>query len=191
MKRLLLVLVVVTATWASGVCASEPIGTKECPDPYSAFGLQAFNEPLLTAVGKRLDYFAIRLTYLPTFRHPIVLRYEENGSNLTRRAAVLTGRFGFSAGDLGFQKIDNPSRAEIEGIKQALNDSGFWALPTKDDVMGADGDILMVEVVNHGECKAISRWQPDFNAQVRGLAKLVDLYTALYKRAGIWADVNK
>jgi hypothetical protein len=191
MKLLWSALGVILLMWVNVTCASQPEKNRGCTDLYAAFGLQAFNESPLAAIGKKPGYFSIRLTYLPTFRHPVMVRYEENGPVAVRRAAVLTGRFGYSSGDIEFQKTDKPSRAEIEGIKHALDAAGFWALPVRDNVMGADGDILTIEVVEHGECKAISRWQPDSNAQARGLAKLVDLYTELFKRAGVWADIDR
>ncbi|GGA29582.1 hypothetical protein [Dyella nitratireducens] len=190
MKRLRSVLGAILVIWVHVACASQPPKTEDCPNPYAAFGLQAFNEPTLTAAGKSSSYFAVRFTYLPTFRHPITLRYEENGPMTVRRVVVLTGRFGYSAGDIGFQNTDKPSRSEIDGIKAALNGAGFWTLPATDNVMGADGDILTIEVVDKGECKALSRWQPDSNAASRGLTKLVNLYTALFERAGVWRDVH-
>ena len=189
-KLICSIFAVIFAIWADVVCAGQAAKTESCSNPYEAFGLHGFNEPTLTATGKALGYFAVRLTYLPTFRHPIALRYEKNGAKTIRRAIVLSGQFGQRVGSVEFQKTDSPPVAEIDDIKKAIDDAGYWKLPVTDHVMGADGDILIVEVVSNGECKSISRWEPESRADVRGVAKLVELYVGLFERAGIWQDVT-
>ncbi|MFC4526350.1 hypothetical protein ISN76_19005 [Dyella halodurans] len=190
MKPILSNLAVIFFVWTNVALAGQVSKTESCSNPYEAFGLHGFNEPTLTATGKAPGYFAVRLTYLPTFRHPIALRYERNGAKTTRRAIVLSGQFGQRVGPVAFEKTDSPSVAEIDDIKKAIGDAGYWNLPVTDNVRGADGDILIVEVVSNGECKGISRWEPESRADARGLAKLVDVYVGLFERAGIWQDVS-
>ncbi|MFC4526355.1 hypothetical protein ISN76_18980 [Dyella halodurans] len=168
-------------------CAAESADKKGCrndPDFLAAFG-----EPTLTARGKGPDYFAIRLVYLPTFRHPILVRYEEDGRKRVRRAVVLSGKAGYDLGEIAFQHTDEASGTEIADIKKGLERARYWDLTSSDATFGADGDTLTVEVIRNGQCKAISRWEPEHKATARGLVPLVDLYVGLFERAAIWRDV--
>ena len=171
--------------FAKGLLESDPQLDQLQRNWYGSM-LAAMNEPVLTAIDKPPNYFALRILFLPTWGHPVVIRYEGHGTHGTYRAVELTGQGGYSPGHVRFSKSGKLSKQELANIKSALEDSGYWSLPQKDNVMGMDGSQLIIETVKSNKYRVFERWTPSSNAHSRGLEKLVALYTSQFEQFGLW-----
>ncbi|MES2696829.1 MAG: hypothetical protein V4773_25400 [Verrucomicrobiota bacterium] len=143
--------------------------------------LSAMKEPALTVHEEEPGYFGFRLLFLPTWGRPMALRIERQGGIGTRRAVVLSS----SGGKIYEEETAKLAPEEIATIVTNLKASGFWELPTRDDVTGFDGNQLVIEVIQEGKHIVFARWTPEHNAADRGLTGLIEFYRRLIEESGV------
>ena len=153
--------------------------------------LFAMREPILSPFGKPADYFALRLLYLPTWGRPISFRYEVHGTQAVRRAVMLSGDGGYEPGRIKIDHTSSPTPQQIANLMSTLDESGYWDLAEKDDVMGFDGSQLVLETIRDGQHRVLVRWTPEYEPDARNLTKLVSLYAAEFKGDGFWSGASE
>ena len=147
--------------------------------------LAAMKEPILAGTDHGPDYRALRVLYLPTWDHPVAVRYEGNEQGAARRIVGMSGAGGYESGDITFDQQDTLTADEFERLLWAYERAGLWSLPTSDAVKGRDGAQLVIETVVRGQHRVFVRWTPEYEAQARGLTALTRLYRATFEQAGL------
>ena len=174
----------------AGVRAANPYFPKgsvsDFEQTWYAKHLLAMKEPILSLTGKDRTYFAFRVLYLPTWGRPVAVRYEKKGDRFVRRSVKLSGDGGYDPGKIADQKETQIERKEVDDLATSLEKAGFWDMPVNDNVMGVDGSQLIIEVIKDGHHRVRVRWTPEHQTEKRGLAGLVNLYTAQFQTAGFW-----
>lgn len=163
-----------------------PVGSiSEFQQSWYSSHLEAMEEPVL-ATTEDQDYFALRVTYLPTWGRPIAFRYEIGDGKATHRAVMLTGSGGYDPGGVRSEIVGSPPPDRMSELISALEVSGYWRLAAEDDVRGLDGSELIVETVRNGGYRVLVRWTPEHDTEERNLTGLLDFYTGEFTRVGLW-----
>lgn len=148
--------------------------------------LFAMDEPVLGA--PRADAASgvseLRVLVLPTWGHPVAVRYTFDKSATSRRAIKLCGAGGYEPGRIGIDETTTLAPSESAGLLASLDASGFWSMPAN-DIRGLDGSEIIVEAVRDGVHRARVRWTPEYDTGPRGLAGFVAFYTGALKRGGV------
>ena len=186
MKTLLKALIFTCAT--ATLIAAEPYYPKDSISDFEqewyAKHLSAMQEPILTPRDKEKGYFAFRVLYLPTWGRPVAVRYEKKRKQFIRRSVMLSGKGGYDPGKIKKVEEIEVTKREIDDLLAALEKSGFWGMPQKDDVIGLDGSQLIIEAIKEGQHRVRVRWTPEHDTKKRHLTDLVKLYRDLFERAG-------
>ena len=196
-------LLVLAVSFVAVSCASTTHPKKAIPAYFPAgvvndfeqgwFGsdLSAMKEPVLSAAAKPSGYFALRILLLPTWGPPVAVRYETDGTHGIYRSVMLSGQGGYDPGKFKAGRTVPLTQSEIAALRLLLDQSDYWSLPQKVDVMGMDGDELVMETIQNGEHRVLVRWTPSDNARERKLERLVSFYTPEFKKAGFWPQPNE
>lgn len=132
-------------------------GTGNYSDQWYSKQLAALGEQNLKSY-----HHAYRFTYIPSFSAPFTVRIEiadEGTSDLTFTCSddVISP----NGGDIfkTFQVVlDN---GQTNKLLAAMQDSGFWDMPTKDERIGLDGSEWIIEGVKDGTYHIVNRWTPE------------------------------
>jgi hypothetical protein len=141
-------------------------------DASSAVGpemMAAFGEAPLT---RHANDFAVRIFYIPTFDHPFMVRHSSSGATGANRVVVLSGKGGYDPGTICHEASSESNEGQVQARISNLEDAGFWRSPSKDDVHGSDGAVLVIEVVESGKYRGWVRWAPTYKAHQRRLETL-------------------
>lgn len=101
-----------------------------------------------------------RLLYLPTFRHPVVVRLAPTETAWRATCKRTNGFGGYDAGQLAIESEHSLTKAETQRFSRLLDDSGFWVLPTAEVSAGLDGTQVILEGVRNGKYHVVDRWSP-------------------------------
>ena len=156
-------------------------------DKYLSRVLLAMNEPVLTAEGKSKEYYALRIIHDPSLAgHPVAIRIEKNGNQITRRSVKLRKVNSSSGPIIQEQKSESVSAETLAKIQDELKNAGIDALPLRDDVQGLDGNTFLIERIEDGKHTVFTRWTPEVRTSRRQLTKLFALADRLFQEAGFW-----
>ena len=147
--------------------------------------LSAMREPVLKPNQTDDTTFAFRIMYLPTWGHPVSVRYWSNGTNYFRRRVMLSGSGGYDPGVIKKESQIEVDKQEIDQVLASLEKIQFWKLATKDNVSGLDGSQLVLEGIRREKYKLVVRWTPEHESNARGLKATVDFYRELFDRVGL------
>ena len=147
--------------------------------------LRAMREPVLSQEHTNKTYFAFRILYLPTWGHPVCVRYWNDGTNFFRRSVMLSGAGGYEPGTIQKDSQVEVRKEEIEELFANLEKMRFWAVSPKDEIRGMDGSELILEGVREQKYKVVVHWTPDYQAKQRGLEAAVSFYQNLFERVGL------
>jgi hypothetical protein len=145
----------------------------------------AMKEPVLDGAGRGADYRALRLLYLPTWDHPIAVRYEQSGQGVVRRVVRLSGSGGYGVGEISLDETNKVTAAALDRVLQPFDQAGVWSLPDTETIDGNDGAQLVVETVMNGRHRVLVRWSPDYHSEARGLTALDAVVRATFEQAGV------
>jgi hypothetical protein len=118
--------------------------------------LRKLNESSLSDDVAR-DSRVIRFTWLRSFGHPVVLRVDiDTGGTGQLHMKAGGGRGGQLTND-----ITRPLGAnEIETLLTLLASGDFWGVPSKEALLGMDGEEWILEVRERERYHYIKRWCP-------------------------------
>lgn len=107
--------------------------------------LKALHEPSLLELTDYPISHSFRFLWLRTFNHPIALRLtilDESGvAQLTVKVA--DGRGGYDPGSLIVNKSLPVSVQEVQGFLKLVDQSKFWKLAAKEEIVQSDGKIVV------------------------------------------------
>jgi hypothetical protein len=129
-----------------------------------------------------------RITFIPTFYHPINIRVEKHWDSYILVAKRLSGQGGYDAGHLKIEKRRKLKQVEWEQLAELLNKANFWQLPFEEKepepnekgevTICLDGSEWTLEGVRGGKYHAVNRYCPEdksFEAVGLYLAKISGL----------------
>lgn len=165
-----------------------PEGALEAADAMR-FGrlLAEMGEPVLSPSAGGDTAFALRMLYDPSWGNPVAVRYQTAGDGALRRSVVLDdpmARPTTRQRAALVRKTEMPA-ADLQVLRQRLEQQGFWELPPGDDVFGKDGYLLLVEAIDGDRHQLLVRWTPHWQAAERGLHDLAGLMTDELNRDGM------
>lgn len=121
--------------------------------------LSAMNEPSLFEMTRSREANVYRFLWLRSFHRPIALRLEIADGTLTVKE--LSGAGGYDPGKLRFNIIVPMTAAEVSSFLRAVDDIGFWQLPTHEAARnGVDGAQWVLEGVHAGQYHVVDHWSP-------------------------------
>jgi len=156
----------------------NPQQNEQVAQGYTQF-LKALQEPSLLDEAKT-GTEAYRFLWLRSFHNPIAVRLNMNkdGTSLLT-VKVTSGRGGYEPGKLTKTTARELSTRETEWFLSRVQELGYWDLPTrepKNDVIGLDGAMWVLEAVKGGKYKVVDRWSPEKGpVRVLGLMMLIDM----------------
>lgn len=130
--------------------------------------LSAMGEPSLSC-GASVE--AYRFVWLRTFHNPVAVRVSQSGEAYELQAIVLDGAGGYDPGQVSQRVSRRLTAAEWARVRHALDEIGFWDLPTSNDVMGFDGAEWIIEG-RDGRYHVVERWGGNERVQEAGLVFL-------------------
>lgn len=119
--------------------------------------LEAMSEPVLAPAAGSRTY---RFTWLRTFHHPVAVRITMTSARCSLHATELNGEGGYVPGKVYRRKVEDIAPEACARIEAFIRASGFWDLPPKGPVSGADGSEWIVEGVTT-RYRVITRWTPE------------------------------
>jgi hypothetical protein len=140
-----------------------------------AKSLKRINEPCLPGLVKDPSVEMYRITILPTWGNPIVVRLRKQGETYALSARRLDGQGGYDPGKLVESKEVNLSLQDSRAFEALLHKLDFFHLRSADEVLGKDGDQSVLEGVYQGRYHVITRWTASYHTAERGLIDFADL----------------
>jgi hypothetical protein len=116
---------------------------------------------------------AIRVTYLPTFDSPFLIRIDRRADGTTRQTIKqLSGMGGYTPGYLCQNRIRPFSNETFDRHLHQLEAYHFWAAPASDPNPreSVDGPRITVEAYSDGHYHCITRASPGDHARERKLS---------------------
>lgn len=149
--------------------------------------LRAMDEPALGAprANAAAGVSELRVLVLPTWGHPVAVRYTFDTNGTTRRAVKLCGAGGYEPGIVGIDATSAVAPADASALLAALDASGYWTMPAEEEIYGLDGSEVLVETVRDGEHRVRARWTPEYDSKPRGLDGFIAFYTEALRRGDI------
>lgn len=136
--------------------------------------LKAMEEPPLLALAQR-GVGAFRFIYLPSFRHPIVVRIQKSKEELFLVIKKLNGRGGSNPGVLMVDEQRVLPDGEWEKLYDRLENLGFWILHKGSTVEGDDGTRWILEWAGGSEYNLVDIWSPKDNEFRRICIRFLEL----------------
>lgn len=118
-------------------------------------------EPSLSC-GSSDDTTIYRFLWLRTFSQPISVRISLRANDVLIEAFKLSGAGGYDPGTVSTRIKKIVTTSEGDALKTALDQVGFWNLPTKSsaDDTGLDGAQWIIEGQRNGTYHVTDRWSP-------------------------------
>lgn len=133
---------------------------------FSAY-LTRMNEPPVWKLARsgRGDA-AFRLVWPPTFGHPLAVRVEKRGDQITLRAVILDGHGGYERGVIAFDRRWTLTPDQWKELIRRADAAGFWTMPVRDKVLDGpggidDGYLILLEGVSPSRYHAVYRVTAD------------------------------
>lgn len=128
---------------------------------------EAAQEPSLYEISKfrrSAHGRVLRFTWLPTFHHPVIIRFETSPNSTTLLAKELSGAGGYEPGTINRQINRKLAPAEIRQINEAMAKMSPFNEPPANCELGLDGSQWMLERADKGSYDYASRWSPQNGA---------------------------
>ena len=146
--------------------------------------LDRFQEMRLDELPTCVDE-SYRLIWIPTFHSTVSVRIWRSGEKQFLVTKQLDGRGGgYGMGRLAFQDLRSLSDDEWNEFMRLLRQSGYWDLPTQDELLPPeDGAAWVIEGVRNGKLHLVNRRTPssEFREASVYLVKLSGLKTEIEK----------
>jgi hypothetical protein len=122
---------------------------------YSAH-LCAMGEPTLVPNDGAVR---VRFLWLRSFHPSIAVRIECSSSSTIVLSTQLSGKGGYEPGGVDRHTERTLSEYEWSSLQRAINEGGFWSLPSEEtNVTGHDGAQWVLEVADHDRYHVVDRW---------------------------------
>jgi hypothetical protein len=123
---------------------------------------EAAHEPSLYMMpdGKpSAGHIIVRFTWLPTFHHPVIIRFDisPNGTDLI--AKELSGAGGYEPGTIKRTLTRKLEASEARRLAETLKNAPFGE-PSADCSLGLDGSQWTLERANGSSYEYVTRWSP-------------------------------
>lgn len=115
-------------------------------------------QPLQSPVANQSAVY--RLLFLPTFRHPVVVRVTEAASVWQAVSKCSDGRGGYGPGPLIREDDHDLSPIEAKQLVRLLDEAAFWEMPSFEKSFGLDGSQAVLEGVSEGRYHVVDRHSP-------------------------------
>lgn len=142
--------------------------------------LNRFRENSLSEQDPQLRI--IRVTWMPTFESPFLIRLDSDGKMASCTTKQLSGMGGYAPGHLTQKRIQKITPTTFDQYFAQLDKYEFWNAPTKDpnEMTSLDGPEIIVEVLDKGRFHQITRYSPGDHPQEKllenFLLKVSDYY---------------
>ncbi len=114
----------------------------------------------LSGSTKSAQNTILRFTWLPTFNHPVIIRFEITPGSTTMIAKELSGAGGYDPGTIKRQMTRKLDSKEARRLTQFMaTESPFDEPPAKCE-LGADGSQWILERASNGAYDYANRWSP-------------------------------
>lgn len=142
-------------------------------DWYSAHLRAAGEGPLIDAAQRTPARFKVRLTWLRSFDHSVVLGIDTSPRGEAELSAkVLSGAGGYEPGNLATSVRRTLAAGEIAKVREAITRSRLLSQPRVACELGADGAQWIIEVVDGDSYYFLDRWSPE-RGPVREVAEML------------------
>lgn len=128
---------------------------------------EAAQEPSLYEISnanKSTQGSVLRFTWLPTFHHPVIIRFEMSPDSTTLIAKELSGAGGYEPGTISRQINRKLNSVEVRQVAEAMAKASPFSEPPANCVQGLDGSQWMLERADMGSYDYASRWSPEQGA---------------------------
>jgi hypothetical protein len=110
-------------------------------------------------LGATLDE-VYRFTYLPSFRHPVLVRVQWDSDSAVVVVKELDGYGGYDPGELIVERYRSLTQSEWNGIVQVVHNMEFWSLPKhvcedQGPLHPDDGSVWLLEGLSNGRYAAV------------------------------------
>jgi hypothetical protein len=136
--------------------------------------LVAMQEPVL-ASRQNADLEAYRLLVLPTWGHPVAIRWERRGAEGQPQLTIkeLGGAGGYDPGKLIRNETKGMDAASWAAITGEVTRRRVWRMPAELNDGGCDGTQVILELVAGGRYHVVDRWSRIEHREYNRLAKAV------------------
>jgi hypothetical protein len=156
-------------------------GYPECFPKVSAFENERYSkhweaaqEPSLYQISEGNESAhgsVLRFTWLPTFHHPVVVRFEISPGSTTLIAKELSGAGGYEPGTINRQINRKLNSAEARQLTEAMAKASPFNEPPAKCELGLDGSQWMLERTDKDGYDYASGWSPE-NGPMRDFGML-------------------
>ncbi|MCC6505680.1 MAG: hypothetical protein BWZ07_00099 [Alphaproteobacteria bacterium ADurb.BinA280] len=144
------------------VWAGEPhVFGERTPYPLNSIQLRVGELPLWCGRGAE----TYRLTYVPTFDNPILVRVWFDGDVGLLSATRFEGEGGYQIGDPKAQAKRDLSPQEVTRLRALVEAVGFWSPIRYRPREGLDGSTWIFEGRRDGHYQQLVRWSPEAGAE--------------------------
>jgi hypothetical protein len=106
----------------------------------------------------------LRFTWLPTFHHPVIVRFEMSPESSTMSAKELSGAGGYEPGSISREINRKLNSSETRQLKDAMAKASPFNEPPVNCELGLDGSQWMLESADKGNYHFAQRWSPEDGA---------------------------
>jgi hypothetical protein len=164
-----------TGFFPEGTFHDDPIINAD-RSKWTASHLNALREPSLFALSNDSKIQCYRLLLLPSFEKPVAVRLTLKSDNTgTLDVKITNGQGGYEPGLLIESKTISISQQQVTNFLHLLDKANFWHLPARDERVGLDGAIWIIEGVKDGKYQVIERWSPEEGTYLEAALFLLEL----------------
>jgi len=130
---------------------------------------------------------AIRITWMPTFDPPFLVKFDDTRGEVTRTTKQLSGMGGYVPGRLAQVRREQSHEHDFDKLLHILKAYHFWEAPSQDPnkMVSLDGPYITIEAVNNGVYHRITRYSPGDHESESKLVEFLQLATQHYKERQI------
>lgn len=128
---------------------------------------EAATEPSLFEISNAQKYAGdsvLRFTWLPTFHHPVIVRFETSAGTTNFIAKELSGAGGYEPGSISRQINRKLSSLEEHQVERAMARASPFNEPPENCGGGTDGSRWILERARKGSYEYADRWSPQKGA---------------------------
>lgn len=136
-----------------------------------------FREVPLTSQAACVDE-SYRLTWIPTFHAPTVIRVWRSDDKYFVVTKRLNGKGGYDLGDLEIEQTHSLTGEEWQGFESLINQASYWKIPSAiEEPIPNDGATWTFEGFSDGQFHSVHRIMPS--------KELSQLFRKLFDLAGV------
>lgn len=150
--------------------------------------LAAMNERVLTepetANGLAATKESYRFLWLPSFWHPVAVRFEDIGGRYRVNVKELDGKGGYQPGKLVRDESRELTRKRWNELTRRIQKCSFWTMATTEESRILDGEQWILEGVRGGKYHIVDRQSPKASTEHRKLREYCELGLFILREAG-------